>query len=510
MISLHERMQRIDRIAILLSFLAVIACAFIADRVFEKIPHLEDEMTYAWQAQVIGRGQLSVTTPPCGRCFLVPFVLDYHGQRFGKYPLGWPIVLAAGVILKARFLVNPIMAGLTVWLTYLLIKKVMEEKTALLAVLLMITSPFFLMNSASLLPHPLGLFFTSAFSLAWIDTFLTSNHKLPVLLTATCAGFCLGAAFLTRPLTAIGVSLPFILHGIIILFGKDPKKRLFALYIAGLAGLISLLHFGWQYALTGDALKNPYTLWWPYDTIGFGANIGLQHGGYQLADAISNANYSLWVGAHDLFGWLRYSWVFLPIGLIGIFRNKKAWLVAGILPSLVLAYGLYWIGSWVYGPRYYYEALASPLLLTAAGIRWLAGRKTGNWSQRQWNKVNGFRLAAISVLVGVLISGNISFYSPQRIGAMHGLYNVNYSRLAPFFYESAEELTPALVIVFTQKNWIEYGNLLEISSPFLDSPFIITFNRGRIFNQWVIDNFPDRKVWYYYTDQPGYFYTQPR
>ena len=86
-------MTRIDRFALLLCLCSLIANAQVAARVFENLPHLEDEMTYIWQAKVISGGNLLIPSPPSPGSFLVPFVIDYQGWRFGKYPLGFPVLL---------------------------------------------------------------------------------------------------------------------------------------------------------------------------------------------------------------------------------------------------------------------------------------------------------------------------------------------------------------------------------------------------------------------------------
>jgi hypothetical protein len=86
-------MTRADRFALLFSLLAVLVSYFVTDRVFERMPHIEDEMAYVWQAQAMARGRLTLPSPPSSESFLVPFVVDFHGQRFGKYPLGWPAML---------------------------------------------------------------------------------------------------------------------------------------------------------------------------------------------------------------------------------------------------------------------------------------------------------------------------------------------------------------------------------------------------------------------------------
>ena len=164
-------MNNADRIALILSLVAILVTFMIADRVYENISHIEDEIAYVWQAQTIAQGHLTLPSPPNPKNFLVPFVVDHNGQRFGKYPLGWPVLLAIGIRLGIRQLVNPLLAGLGVWLTYRLGKKVFGETVGLLAAGLTLTSPFFLMNSGTLLSHPFGLVLSAAFALAWIDSF---------------------------------------------------------------------------------------------------------------------------------------------------------------------------------------------------------------------------------------------------------------------------------------------------------------------------------------------------
>jgi hypothetical protein len=127
------------------------------------------------------------------------------------------------------------------------------------------------------------------------------------------------------------------------------------------------LVFAWQYAVTGDPFLNPYTLWWKYDTVGFGPGHGLEEDGHTWHEARVNTKFSLRAGWVDLFGWWRYSWVLLPFGLVAALRRPKTWL-AGLVPlSLVLLYMAYWVGSWLFGPRYFYEGLPGVIIFSAAG-----------------------------------------------------------------------------------------------------------------------------------------------
>ena len=502
-------MPRHDRIALILSLLAILAAYFVADRVFERIPHIEDEIAYVWQAQAIAHGRLSVTTPAHPHSFLVPFVVDYNGQRFGKYPLSWPAALAVGEFFGGRAWVNSLLAGLGLWLTYRLGQRLFSPIVGLLAALLTLTSPFFLMNSGSLLSHPFGLVLSAAFVLAWLDAWDNASSH-PWLATTTSA-LCLGLLAFTRPLTAVGVAVPFVLHAVILWSRGDwpRRRRLLAFALIAMAGA-SLL-FVWQWAVTGDPLFNPYTLWWKYDKIGFGPGVGRLKGGHTLHQAWINTKYSLWVGWHDYFGWGRFSWIFLPFGALALLRVRqfKALPVALVFPCLVVVYLAYWIGSSLFGPRYFYEGLYSLTLLSAAGIAWLAG-----WPLRPgdaWPNYAGWRRLRpllVTAALALLLSANLLFYTPFRMKSMYGLYGISRAHMEPFLSAQAQGMTPALVIVHPEV-WMEYGTLLELTDPFLDMPFLITISVGEEEDSALAADYPERKIYDYYPDKPWVFFRRP-
>lgn len=502
-------MSAYARISLLLAIIAVIVGSLVSLRIFEDVPHIEDETAYSWQARAIAKGALFLSTPPCPECFLVPFVVDNNGLRTAKYPPGWPAMLALGVLTGARWLINPLLSGFSVWLLFLLARRISDEITALLAVLLMVTSPFFVMNSGTLLAHPWSLFLTLAFALAWLDTFPhpDSPKRIPRWLSTLIASLCLGLLILTRPLTAAAVALPFFIHAMVILVRGTNSARKCALWIA-LAGIIfSSIYLLWQYAITGSIFTNPYTLWWSYDTIGFGAHIGRQEGGYWLDDILPNLQVSLLFGNFDLFGWLNLSGVLLPFGLVALWRKRQAWMIIAILPALVAAYTLYWIGSWLLGPRYYYEGLASAVILSAAGLRWLAGKLPARTAAAAWRIVGTARFALVSGTAMLLIGSNLLWYLPMRINGLRGLYGTSRAQLAPFQTATAQNLAPALVFVHPFQGWRSYGTLLELSSPLNDSPFVFVYSRDAERNQIVADWLPERTIVHYYAETPFVLYT---
>lgn len=506
-------------LALLLSLAAFWAAGWVTRHVFEGVPHLEDEVALVWQAKVLATGRLAIPSPEYPKSFLVPFVVDHQGLRFGKYPLGWPLLLAAGIRLGLRAWVNPLLASLAVWLTYRLGKRVFHPGVGLLGAGLMVVSPYFLINSGSLLTHPLGLVLTTAFCLCWLAAWPSPNeaHDSPARSRrrwgfTLLAAILLGALVLTRPWSAVAVSLPFGLHGLYLLWRGGPQIRLRLSAFVLLTALLACLHLTWQAAVTGDPFLNPYTLWWSYDKVGFGPGYGVSEGGHNLEKAWQNTRVSLESGAYDLLGWGRYSWVFLPFGLWVIRRNRRAWLLAGIFASIVCAYAAYWVPSITLGPRYYYESLSSLVLLSAAGIAGLAGwpLQPGNASlhAKGWRKL---RPLGITALLTILVSLSLLYYTPQRLQTLYNLYTISLSDLAPFQTPQAQALTPALIVVHSAR-WMSYSALLELQDPDLTTPFIFIWDIQPEIDQIVIQNYPDRNTYHYYPDQPelaGQFFSTP-
>ncbi len=494
-----------DRIALAISILAVIITAWISGNSFQGLPHLEDEYAYLWQAQAIAGGKFILPSPPESEHFFVPFVVDYNGQRFGKYPLGWPAVLSLGERMGLGTLVNPLLAGLAVWLTYRLGKRTLGEVCGLLAAGLTFTSPIFLMYSGMLLSHPWGLVLSAAFALSWLGA-VDQREDVPGWLPTLGAGLTLGVLALSRPLTALGVGLPFGIHGLILLWRGSPVVRRRVITVGLVAAIIGSTLFLWQFALTGDALLNPYTLWWEYDKVGFGPGYGVLEEGHTLEQALSNTRRSLVEGAGDFFGWGwgAYSWIFLPLGLWVARRNKKAWLLVGVPLGLVIVYLAYWIS----GPRYFYEGLYGLTLFSAAGIAALAGwSKSGEGRTRQGGRVRSW---VMIVVFAILVAANLVFYTPRKLKETHLFYEVDSADLEAFTDVAVQNLAPALVLVHAE-NWRDYAIFLKLADPFLESPFIFAWTpRDDDPGEGLVRAYPGRTLYHYYPEDPGQFYSAPR
>ncbi len=489
-----------DRLALLIALIAVVLSAVVALRVFGAIPHIEDEFAYLWQAEISAEGDLFVASPPEAKSFLVPFVVDHQGRRFGKYPPGWPVALALGAAAGAPWAVNPLLAGLAVWLIYRLACAVLSRPLAVLAAALAALSPMLLMLSGSLMSHNLSLVLAAGLGLAWFRLYFprpSDDDAHPGLLVAV-AGGCAGLLFLTRPLTAVGALTPFAVHGLWLLV-RRPASRASLIGIAAVATALAGLLPLWQYAVTGDPWRNPYTLWWSYDRLGFGPGHGVMEGGHTLTLAYINTHHSLKAGLHDLFGWPYLSWLFLPFGWFALRRKAGARLLFFAFPSLVVTYSAYWIGAWVLGPRYYYESLPGLAIASAAGAGWLGGWMSG---AGKWLRV---RRLGVAALLLSLTGANVLFYWPARVGGLHGLYGIDAAVLRPLRDSS---LDGSLIFV-DAAHWHEYGNLLPLGPPFSERDLFVAWARGPGPNARLRAAFPEHRPLYYEPDQPGVLFRSP-
>jgi len=132
---------------------------------------IPDESAYRFQARTILLGRSAAEGLPVAddrdaersyrRSWLrgVPEEVDFEhhvllrGQWFGKYPPGWPVVLAGGEALGLGWLVNPLLGVVLLGLTAAVARRLFGPPTAALAVLFAAASPYFLANCIGYMSH---------------------------------------------------------------------------------------------------------------------------------------------------------------------------------------------------------------------------------------------------------------------------------------------------------------------------------------------------------------------
>lgn len=471
------------------------ATASIAWWVLDGIPHVQDSVAYLFQARIFALGLVAAPAPPVPQAFEHEFVLVRDGLWFGKYPPGFPLVLALGVLAGAPWLVNPIAGALAVGGVALLGRRVFGPGVGLLAAALLLGSPFFLFLAGSMMSHTTSLLWAVLLLLAFERS--EAGRAGPGRPAAAAfwpllAGFAFGMLFITRQLTALGLAAPFLVawlwaarRGGWGALGRPARAALGFLPPA-------LLLLGFNRALTGSPLVNPFELWWEFDRVGFGPTVGM-HGGHDLGRGLVNTYLNLSELLRHLWGWPHYLTLAPALVPFLVLRARRwDWLLLLSALGLFGAYVFYWAEGIMYGPRYYYEANAALALLTARGLAVLAelaaaaaalaaprrgaagaagpSRSVSGDGRAPSERLSGapaaLGRAAVALLVLPLLVGNLAAYLPAQLDAHRGYNGVSGARLAAV---RAAGIANAVVLVDEGpvSNWQAYGSVFPANDPLL-------------------------------------------
>ncbi|MFN2179892.1 MAG: ArnT family glycosyltransferase [Candidatus Promineifilaceae bacterium] len=494
--------------AVLIAALAIfgITLWFAVDEL-ERVPHVQDSITFLFQAQTLAQGALWAPQPPQPEAFKQEFLTVADGKWFGQYPPGYPLVLAVGVLLGAPWLVNPLLAVMSSVLLIKLGMLLYRPSTGLLAGGLALLSPFFLFLSGSLMVHAAELFWTLLAIVCW-----TMALRAPFRLRwALFAGSAMGMLLLTRQITAaaIGISYMTLLlpaearaqqdgahhHASIRRMGRQT-----AVAVAAVLPFVMLL-LSYQRALTGSPWQDPRLLERPFDHPGFGPDIGESENafklatfesglaltwytdpdqpprGHSLARGLYNTQQNLEALASGLFGWypsiaLAFCWI--PFLLAR--PRRYDWLLLALLATIMAVYVSYWTTGIMFGPRYYYAALPALLLLTARGIQTL-GSRFG-------------RAATISVMAAIVIL-TLVFYWPGAVASLRG-----YNFISGEERILVEGQIEGQALVFVPVNdWWDYGRFFSGNTPWLDGRIIYARDLGEESNSRLQAIYAERQAY---------------
>jgi 4-amino-4-deoxy-L-arabinose transferase-like glycosyltransferase len=519
-------MKRSALLALLLVFLAMIAATQVSRHTFERLPHLEDEFAYLFQARIFQHGDVYIQTPEPNRAYWQPFLINLDGKRFGKYPPGYPLILAIGTAMNLPWVVNLWLGGLTVALAYRVARELYDETAGVIAALLMTISPIAILMNATLMSHTAALFFGTVFMYSlWR---VERGHR--AVRWGFLAGASLGMMIATRPLAAVGMIPPFVLYSGLRLLWAGLRNR--PVLLSTLKPLLAItaatLLFGSLYPLfnaivSGSPTTNLYTYIWKYDRIGFGEGYGRYQGEEYLSyqgDGIkihlqTHAGHSLKRGwkvvkkdsqcyFRDLFGWTEQpdapptsitvgneclvdrhglSWIWLPFGILLMRRRPWSVMLLGAGAGIILIHITYWIGAGVYSARYYFEATAAFAILSGAGVSALA--KLADRMQLRYG---------VYALLGILVSMSVLGYTPWRVESLQG-----YGRVTRDPIEAVEKLrytpdTPVLVIASGKLHWRDLAPFMALTDPYASNPIIGLRDPDQTYSEELMAQHPDRQV----------------
>jgi hypothetical protein len=421
--------------------------------------------------------KLSVPAPEPSASFMGDQIVN-NGKFFSKYTIGFSILLIPFVLIGNPFILNPILAAFAIAVMYRLGRELYDNNTALIAAILLVISPFFIMNSVTILVHTAFLLCFLMFML-----FYLKSLKEKSLLNPLAAGASIGFAVLIRPADAFFPILLFIAFSLYMLASgktpsgggnqKDNRRMLLSNFIITILSASVFLGFLLyvNYAQTGSPLKFSFQEYISEEKWGLGVM------GHNHIRAVWNSAFA----ATRLFTWLPP----LMVGLSLFALWEKGWktkvLMLIVLCPFVFYYFYYGIGFHEFGPRYYFITLAALPIMAARGMI--------NIEQLLKKR----RLPAPATLIILVI---MAFFTIA--GIFPGLVSEStaYPRGLTFFFRDVEERfrdTPEGSILFLQTTPHQLLVYYTRNDPFLTNKTIIANFLDMETNQKVIEKFPDKK-----------------
>jgi hypothetical protein len=357
----------------------------LAAVVYERVPHVPDEVVYLLQARYFAAGRIDLPAPPVPGGFDVDLMYYDDGRWFSSVPPGWPAVLAIGVRLGVPWLVNPVLSGICVVLLYVLARRVDSERTARLSAVLLAASPWFLFLGMSLMTHAASLAFALAAAVG-----VAEARRRGSLLPAGLAGIAVGMVSLIRPLEGLTLAVILGLWSLGARGGSGVWRFAPSAALTVATVVVGAVVRWYNAALTGSASRFPIMMYNDKyyvpgaNDLGFGANRGMGWGGldpwpgHGVRDVALNSLLN-GVGVQtELFGWAMGS-LTLIVALVWLRRLSR--LDLGLLAVAAFVAGihaLYWFsGGPDFGARYWYLAIVPLVLLTARAGQVPFPRATG-------------------------------------------------------------------------------------------------------------------------------------
>lgn len=387
------------RFLVALGMLAAAEAAIVAWWQFDRMPPVIDAWVQYFQARVLLSGAWVAPLPPSRPHFEVLFApVAAHGW-FGQYPPIQPALLALGMAAGVPWLVTPLLALLLPAAVAGLARAAgFDERTARLAAVFILLSPFVVAIDASAMNHlPAALAVTCG--LAALPG-LAAGRWHAGLAIGAAVGLVLGL----RPLDAIVlglVALPSVLAALRV-------GGVAALSAAAAAGLVTLAPtLVYNHATTGSAATFTYA-------VVQGTLLGLpQDVPWGSPLTLARALGLTAIDAHQMNVYLL-EWP-LPVTLLAalaVWRAPRAArLPASYVLLLVAFLFFYFHRDTLFGPRLVFSAVPALLVLVAAGVVDLATRSSAPAAPR-------FALGEVAT-VGFVVTALVAAtaLAPARLAA---------------------------------------------------------------------------------------------
>ena len=368
-----------DRFAIVAAIWIFGLAALLSYFVYQRHPHVPDEVIYLYHARYFADGRLTVPAPAVPEAFSL-YMIPYKSDRwYSIFPPGWPAVLAVGVLLGVPWLVNPFLAGVNVLLSYILVRELYDRRVARIVVLLLCVSPWHVFMSMNFMAHTFTLTCVLVAAVA-----ITKSRRTDRAIWAWVAGVATGGVGLIRVLDGV-VVVGLLGLWIIGVGGRKLKTSAIVGFVLATI-LVGAGNLVYNQLLLGNAILDPITTY--YDTyfgpkkfaLGFGPERGFGWAidafpGHSPLEAMINNTLNAFSLNTELFGWSTGSLMVVTLFLFSGTMRRLDFLWLAPVAVIAGAYSLFWYsGGPDFGARYWYLMLLPVIILTVRGILCLGER----------------------------------------------------------------------------------------------------------------------------------------
>lgn len=340
-----------------------------------------DDHAYLFQAALILRGKVVLTFPWEGfsRAFTWPWMVD-HAEHYSSFQMpGHCVLLTLGLLLKSAWVLPAIQGGIMVVATHYAARKMFGSRTALLASLLLVTSPYMVVTQGSYSAATSG---AMCVALVLVAASRVLNGRVTVI-RAAALGLSIALLWFVRPPTAAACALPI---GVTMLCSclraRARFRHLLITIVTAVVGLMPYLLYcravtgGWSMSpgdVYGGRLAGPEMSW---------LNV-FSSAGHDIVTSIPNLITAIIRLNCYLFGW--------PVSLAPLaillwsrtWRSPNGWLLA----TCGLLFAFYCLSEKILG-WYLYELIPCLAILGARGVlelkRWTRRRRPGRHGSAMW------------------------------------------------------------------------------------------------------------------------------
>ena len=464
--------------------------------VLERVPHIDDSVSYLFQAKYFAAGHLYLPPPPDAESFRMDLTVIRDGKWFGYAFPGWPALLAIGVLAGVPWLVNPVLAGILILLGHAWVRRRCDRGTANVAVLLLAASSWLIFTSAEFMAHPL----TAVLALLALLAFDRATERGPRWVWwAAVAGAATGALMLTRSFDGI---LLVAALGLTALIDRRVLRSWPAIATTGLvAAAVGALILPYNRVVTGRATYPAHEAWADgrygpgVDVLGFGKDVGIRLWpnldplpGHGPADVVLNLNKNLFMVNVDLFGWATGSLIFVWF-VFALGRWRRSDVILLTLPAVyVVGYSAFWFsGGPDLGARYWYPILVPLAALSARGAQMLSAELHAHGALAHASARVGAFIVAATVSAALLML-------PWRATTKHYRYRGISGEVREL--AASHQFGHALVFVRPEEDRRDYQAAFIFNPATLeDRGTIYAFDAGAANRSAVVAHFSDRPVW---------------